>query len=842
MISSPRAALVAVGIVTLACGGSNDVARPPETGRTSVALGAGRPSLSVVERQGDARGAVAIAVTTHGIAVDRGAMVAVALAALVEERLAVRGMVDTAAIGIWNGWRLRALVASPAEGAKLVDAAREAMLTPVASNDPALGAVARKVGALARRPLPDRALVDVARCTGEAYGTGEQGAPSPPELEMWRRSAHGLGRVAIATAGEASLVDAVATALAHSPAWPVGAAIAPSPWPAPDARPVVYDASGDIPPGAARIVVTARTTVPERAVAAASALGDLRGPLASRLAALDAPARLRSVLATAHVDGGCLAATIDLAARDLASDAAARIATATVLARQELAVEVADVMMPAGLRRALAQRASDPREAAETAAWWGLAGSGGGGDDLRLGLMIGLAAARDAGEPATTSGSDPPVRSGRTTSALGDAIRAEVDRAAMAWQVPVVEARTRIEKGQGQAWVLLASPCGTLPEASHDAGTSAAVAMAAAMQAGEGPGDGHIEPFVTTEGVGVLAHGPARAGESPQAHARRLADLAGRAFAADALDGTRVTRARTALLARASEVDARMLGALGAALAQNHPSWVDPLGTSFGLGSASDDSVAMRAAAIRTGPLRVAVLANADSAQAEAAVRAVDRWVARRPDEARACPPVPTLATTRAGTYAVDVPAGAPSEALLAIPLAPGDQAARTAAAWIAAALDGNDGLLARAVGGLVQGNPYDTALARAWSAAVIGAPRSPALVVRLAAADTSLDAVVANARALLDRLRQGALQEEDRVRAASALARAAVTASLDPRARVIDLWRADPASGAAAGGQPGPSLDALRAFAAAVLLDDSLVIVAGRPSIGRESRGAGRD
>ena len=230
--------------------------------------------------------------------------------------------------------------------------------------------------------------------------------------------------------------------------------------------------------------------------------------------------------------------------------------------------------------------------------------------------------------------------------------------------------------------------------------------------------------------------------------------------------------------------------------------------------------MAVRAAAVRAGPLRLAVVANVDAAQADAAVRAVDRWIARRPGEARTCPAAAAPTAARAGTYAVDLPAGALSEVLIGMPLAPADPGARAAATWLAAALDGSDGLLAHALGA---GGPSAAVLARTWSAVVLGAAQSSALVVRLAGPDASIDTAVAQVRSLLDRLRQGAVREEDRARAAAALARAQLAASLDPRARVVDLWRGEPLS-------PAPSLDDLRAFAAATLRDEGFVIVAARP------------
>ena len=771
--------------------------------------GAGRPPLAVLAREGDAQGALAVAVTTAGIAPDRGALAGVTLAALVEARLAARG-VEASAAGGWDGWRIRALVDSPADAARIVDALRTALLTPVAADDPTLALALRKASALARRPLPDPALASVAGCTGEAYGAGDPTPPQAQDLEAWRRAAHGLGRVAIAVVGNAALADAAARALGDGPAWPRATSIADTAWPPAHGPSVVYGASGEIEPGAARIVVMARTSAPERAVALAPALGDPQGPLASRLAALGTPGHVRSVVATAHVDGGCVAATIDLSARDLTSEAPSRIATAAALARQEVAVEMADGTVPADLGGELTRRAADPRDAAERAAWWSLAGRHAEDDDEpRITLVVGVAAPKDAA--ATSS---------------ADAIRSEIDRATVAWHVPVLESRTYVERGQGEAWILLASPCGTGSEAAGDAGVGAAVAMAAAARAAGTANDAQVDPFVAIDGIGLLVHGPARAGESAQAHARRLADVAARAFAADAIEPGLIADARTALLARAAQTDARAFGDLAAALAPGHPSWVEPEGTLFGLGSVSDDSVGARAAAVRAGPLRLAVVANADAAQADVAVRAVDRWVARRPGESRVCPATGAPAPARPGTYSVDLHAGALSEVLLGLALPPGDAAARSAGTWVAAALDGSDGLLAHALGADRTGTP-DAPLAHAWSAAVLGPPQSASLVVRLAGPDASLDDAVAQVRALLDRLRHGALRDDDRSRATAAIARARLASSLDPRARIVALWRGEPPSPSA---PVAPSLEDLRSFSAASLRDEALVIVAARP------------
>jgi hypothetical protein len=781
--------------------------------------GAARPPLAVVVRDGDPRGALALAVVTESIADDRGAMVGVALAALVAGRLSARG-IDATAVGGWSGWRLRALVETPAEAAALVDAVRTALLTPVAPGEPALAAVARKTAALQRRPLPAEALAETARCTGDAYAAPGSAPPTPAELEAWRAAAHGLGRIALASAGAASLADATAAAIARSAPWPAARPLAPAPWPQPDAPPAIYDASGELPPGGARIVVTAWTSTPERAVLAAPGVGGARGPLASRLEALDSPARLRSVVATAHPDGGCLAATVDLPPEALGADVPSRIATAATLTAQEVAVELADVSGRSDARDPVGV-ATDPRDAAERAAWWHLAGPrrGTAPNEVRVELSVGVAPPRDA----ATGGAVATDLRGPGVAVPPEAIRGAIDRATLAWHVPVVEVRSAIERGQGEAWILLASPCGTAAEGASDAGLGAAVALESAFAARDGAGgDAYAEPFVAPDGLGVLVHGRARGGESPPAQARRLADLAARAFAADAVDPDRAASTRARLLLDASRPDARIHEALARALSPAHPSWLDPMGTLLGAGSASNEAIALRASALRAGPLRVAVLANVDAVQAEAAARAVDRWIARRPGEARACPAPTAPPGARAGMYTVDRPGAGPSEAWLALPLALEDAASRPAAESIAAALDGSEGLLARSLGPPRPDAP-EPGLARSWSASIVGVPRAPALVVRIAADDDRLDGAVAEIRGLLQRLQRDGLRDDDRTRAAASLARERLAASLDPRARAVALWRGDV-------GSPSPSADAVRAFASAALRDEALVVVAARP------------
>jgi hypothetical protein len=816
------ASLVGVPALTTGCAGAANGQRALSAAgadareRDDWRRAEGRPPLVVIAREGDPRSAVVIALTTEGIAPEHGAEVPVALAALVESRV---GSIPGAAVSVvpsGDGLRARGLAASAAEAVALVSAFRGALLTPVTSAE--LAPVRKKLAALAARPLADAALDAAVKCTGEAMAAPgshvDADGPNVETLEAWRHAAAGLGRLAMATAGSAAIGDAVADAIAKGATWPEAAAIETDAKTADDAR--VYDATGDVPAGAARVTLAANAVRAEDAARAAQDLGDPNGALAARLGGLDAPAKLRDVTATAHAHGGCVVVTFEIASHDLAVDAPARLATAIALARQEMSTELADAHDDALSARGIARREGDPRDAADVAAWWALSSPDpsalSASGEPRVAAAIGLSTGREAG-PNDAS-----------VSSKASAVRAEIDRAVVAWHEPVVEARTRVERGQGELWVALGSPCGTLAEMANDAGLGAAFAMAAADRADVAlrRSGARAEAWAAPDGIGVIVHGPALLGESAEAQARRLGDAVGRSFAAEPIDRAAVSRARARLLGEGERDDARALVTLADAIAPGHPSWMAPMGPLDALGRSSDAAVAARASALRAGPLRVAVIANTSAAQAEAAVHAVDRWIARRPGEARACPMASTPAPARPATYTVDTRSGGGSSAWLAIALPAGDAAARSEASFVAAALDGADGLLAHALGG---------GLAHAWSARVVGGPGASALVVRIESAPGALDAAVAQARALFDRVRQGSLVEADRARAAALLADRDLAASLDPSRRASALWRDPPrdASHDPAHDSP-PTLDALRSFASTTLRDDALVIVAVRP------------
>ena len=789
---SLSAGLASLLLATLACGPRPraEVAASPAA-LPDVRTAEGRPPVVLVAREGDPAAAIAFAVTTTDLGWDGTGddpEPATALAGLVEERLEQHGL-DAEVTPSWDGLRATALATTAGDATRIAGVMREAFLGATTAED--LLAARKKLVALGQRPLRDASLLRFARCTGEPFAPAaragrDYGDVDVARLERWRSAAFGLGRIAVAVTGIRATGEAVAAAVLRGPEWRAGAALATH----------ASGSSVDVVESALDLVPTVHLTLgvgtSSAAVDVAEALGDAHGPLAARLGELDVPFRIREVTGAAHPHGGCVGAVLETAAPQSRAthDLAARVADAVALVNLEASAHFTEA---GGTRdgRLLARRAGDARASAERAAWWALVDR-----SVSTGSSVVLAvpSRRGASEPAPTR----------------DALTTALAAAATTWNHPVVESRSRIEAGQGEAWVLLASPCGTSSETEADSGISA---LAAATAAGSSRTDGvTIEPWVVSDGVGVVVHGPPLTGESAAAHARRLADIAGRTFAGEPRASTTVGRARADLLQRDARNDGAAMSVLASALAPGHPSWVVPWGASEPIARSADAAVIVRVQALRGGPLRLAVLANSDGTQVEAALRAADRWVPRRTGDTRTCKPASVGAPPVPGTYAAALRSGAMPSAYLAFPFVPGDEAALSTAELLVNALDGEP--LRKALGPLVRDS----------SARVIGWPRSPALTVRVVAPQASLDEAVLQVRALVDGWHRNGVGAPELERATLATAHTGLASMLDPRTRIVATWRGD--------AKPARHVTAedVRVFAQKYLGEESMIVVAARP------------
>ncbi len=715
-----------------------------------------------------------------GVDARAGARVPVALAALTLARLVERGIPDVTVAAAADGYRVKMLLPESGDAVPAVRALREA-LTEKATAAESLAA-ASKVASLGHHALRDAAAVESARCRDEAF------VPPEPEtiltvdtLDGWRAASHALGRVVFGVTGPAGEVEAVAHAIQGLPPWPVSAVPLPAVSPAAPVPPELFESR------APRGVVLLHTATAASAALVARDLGDPNGALSVRLRALDAPAVLRSVEASASLGAGCV---------EVVADLPPRMADALSVMREEAVIAAMRAMRESDAEEAPSPVA-DPRDAAELAAWWALGREREASASPPVAhLLVGLPPSTDPAEEGT-----------RGRALLAELAREAPERA--------LEVRLAEEPGQGTLEMLLASPCGTTTEGEGDAGlTALAVASVVEQSRRDAEADGvELSEWITSDGVGVRLHAVRRPLESDVALARRAADRLGAAFLALPPDAGAVDRARASLLsAGAAMPEEAAFGVLSEALVPGHPSWTFPLSEGRGLDAPSGAALS-RLSALRHGPLRLAVLAG-DPALLQEVVAGVDRWAPRAPG-ARVCPAMPAAPPPRPGTYASPSDS---SSVWLALPLARGHGGAlHDAAVATAAALDGPSGLLSRAL---------SSGLASSWAAKVVGAREAPALVVHVTSTGQALDAAVAQLRALFDRLRQGALSEADRTYAASRLAEQDLRSELTREGRLQRLWRGDPRS------ETVPSLESLRAFLADSIKDDAWIIVASRPPL----------
>ena len=742
--------LVTVGLLPalLACGAGQPAAVqgahdshastvPPQLAaeRVQVVEAPDRPLLQLVRRNGDPYGAVALAAFPEG-----GSRAAVALGALLHFRLTTAGIgrveLQPHAFGV--------VVAAPAEdaatGARLLQAFRAALAEPVSSDDPALPQVAKWARESERRAMPSAAAL----CEGELgsdLGTPSEGKLTGEQLESWRESAFSLRRVGLAALGSEPLLQGVRDA--HREEWPEGAP--PSqPWPEADDVQVVDDGTGR--------ALRLGWHLPQaaQALSVARSLADPHHPLRQRLEALGRW-RVSRTNAAVRPRGACLRV-------DLALDKAAERPDEGVLARAasvvSLEIERALEVPPGSEEHERTLLApGNPLVAAALAAWTAVRAAEAPGPVRRV---VEYAAPSTERRP--------------TPRALGE--RLQETRAI--WESLGLPLRAQVEDGQAETWILVASPCGTSPEPAQDAGIFA-LATHSIARAFQGSAGVTLEPWATPDGVGLLGHAPRRARETPKAHAERIARALGRALAGDPLDGRAVADARDEILDRLG-ADTGWWLALET-LSGDFPSALEPFGTWKSVSTTSTSGVERARAVLAQAPLRVAVLADHDAAQAEAAGAALSDWLAPFREEGATCAR-PKFEAPKPGMWTLETIDEEVREGAYLGVWAPAPREVGLATAYL---LNRPGGWLDQA---LTQPGLVGSAQAH-W----YGGGASGALVIELGAVPEQLDAAIQQARALLDRLAKGAADKDDAARARAEQNRREAALAILPRARAVQLW-----------------------------------------------------
>jgi hypothetical protein len=762
-----------------------------DAGRIEVRDFPEKPRLTLVARDGDPAPALVVVVMTNA-----GPIVTTSLAALVEARFRAEGLSVELRVDR-DAFHLRFSLDGPSIASTIFTSIASAFHRSVDPNASELAHVVARLDELRRHPLDAPELLPVTECTGQ-LGIASDSKLQPPsalELERYRRAYLTTGRTSIAAVGPAPFCAGLTQSFEQSTGWDPGP-------PAEDTKPIVDTlgvySSAALVRGAARVTLAMRVSKSEPAVVAATRLAAVSSPLALRLRSLPHPFQLNAVTGAARLNGGCLAVTIETSEPLESSLVTAAAATATALTRQELRLEL-DAAQGARVATRQVLAAGDAREAGSRAAWWALAGSPSALPD-RLATVMALA-------PATGTTEQPMLDEVRRDFGLS------VERALAARDRPL-ETKAAMERGQGELWVLLASPCGASEEGERDAGSTALSTIAAASLA-QHASDLTVEPWISAAGIGIIAHGARRGAEPPRELARRVGDAAARALLGTPIAQDAHLSARALALSRLELTGGQgsaAFEAFASAISPDRPSWVDPFGVWSRVAGSRLEAVRLHRQALASGPLRVAVLANIDSTQVASAFRAVERWLPPQPS--RAVCPATARAAPRPGHYDVRLSAGfRGGQAAVGAAIDPRD---RALAELTAALLGGSTGLARQAFAAVP--------IAAHVSARVVGGERAMALIVELRASEDALPSAVSEVKNALARLAREGPTEADFARAIATQANRARAVRQEPRARLIDLWT--PATAP----PPTVTLVALRHFLSSTLSDSSLVVVEALP------------
>jgi hypothetical protein len=540
-----------------------------------------RPTLSVIERQGDPEAAIGFASLAHDSPV-----VHAELGELLSARLTRAGF-HSQLIVHGLGFELTLLAERPERARAAATALLQALQAPVA---------APELAALPAAPEQDRTAAGaVALCSGEL--TARRRLVEVTPLERERVAAFAQDRAALSVVGDAAVADAVADVLEAGPDWPeLGRVRSTLP-----EKSQVEVLRGPRP----TLSVALTVTDPNRALSAAALLGEPKAALATRLSALGDGLRLRRVTATAHPQGACLRIDSEVDASPVPEPR--RLGFAIQLIEEEASLALAK-SEPENRLESSALSASDPRSAARAVAYHAL-----------LEPMSKPAGARLV---ALTTPDEGP---------LTPSIETAIEQARQ--PPPLLDTQVRFEGGQPGAWALLSTPCAAMTERAETAGHAALLLAAASAGATR---DVRLEPWVGSSGVGLLGFAEQRAGESDAQVATRLADALGQALLAPpaVLD---LANARSELIRAAGSDPHPLLDALLEALAPGRVGALAPRGNVTSLQLATREAALARQRELLRLPHRLAVLAPNKSFDVTRLRERLSRWL-HGPDASRPSP------------------------------------------------------------------------------------------------------------------------------------------------------------------------------------------------------------
>lgn len=704
-----------------------------------------RPRLTLVEREGDPERGVALAVY-----VPASASSALALSMLVEARVRDAGLESVTVHPSASGFIMHALAATTEDVRRFVQVSNSALTSPVTAADAERVAIHWRAAAPRQTSAASEAAV--ARCSGELIlgPDAEAAATIPARLAAWLAAVR-AGDAAFAVVGPRDYLDAGAESLADVAPW------------------TRLGSTGGLVFGGELAGARALTTGEQNlsvalwgvpapiAVASAERLGAEDSLLSARLAAGFPPWRVWRVASNLSRGGACLRVDLQASGAPPSLDAVAASVANTV---DELEYTIARVKPGPWVVAKQVLVMEGPDQAAAVAAW--------------------QAVTAEATTPEPS-----PRRMVHFAGPLADGANPERASSGLAAppgaSPPSLDMRRSIEPGQGQFWMLLATPCGTNAEDGTSAGALGLALHAAALE-NDRELDVSLEPWLSVDGIGILAHaGPSAPHESAGAQAERVAEALARALLRTGPSPEHIATSRESLLESLPSGPAPGLSLALRQATANHPSYLDARGTWASLTAISARGAQLERERFVRGKLRVASLGNHDEAQLLGAERRLGSLLRSVDAGAVECPPRAAVSFAP-GKYVVDASGVGDADAVVAIPLPPSVGGPSEEAQWTEWLMNRPGGWLHQA---LQRPGLVSTARARA-----LGGASAAALVIEIHAVDDKHEEAVAQVRGLLERLRAGAANAADVRSARDHLAQLDATRRLNPRGRLVDLWR----------------------------------------------------
>ncbi len=401
-----------------------------------------------------------------------------------------------------KGWSTKAAATT------IATALRSALLAPATA--PELSALKKKLEALAHFPLPIPAssspdaigaVAEVARCEAAPFA-----ATAADEISPSRRSKLGDARRSV-KGGSRSRSSEMATPQAslrmlclpeRNGRRPL--ALESAPPQTSDEGAAIVEASPGVSAGSARVTIAFRSAhaASQRQQHRSWRIRRARSHHDSRRsAARESPAQIKDVTATAHPFGGCLSLTLDVGRRAIFGRRGRRGWSR----RRGGSRSLAKKFRCCSLRRmrGLHMKARAP----ETHAKPPRSQLGGRSFVTTCPKAIASPSSCELHQRVKRKSARTPFRSIRCAQkCIGSRKNgSEITHRRIE--------RVKVERGQDELWVLLASPCGVTAERSADAGISATFLTRRAASIG-GPrigSDVTLEPWFSADGVGLVAHG-----------------------------------------------------------------------------------------------------------------------------------------------------------------------------------------------------------------------------------------------------------------------------------------------------------------------------------------------